>query len=131
MEKIKLNDGTIFDIVSGSYEYVNIIAPSIDEVVSCFTDDNLKYCEILADIAVNETEFVEGEEEVEVVTEEIARAVFSNKHMKDFRASYMDGNYDIVITLEDFDEVAGRLAALEEAQMVHEEAIVELASLLG
>ena len=24
MEKIKLNDGTTFDIVSGSYEYVNI-----------------------------------------------------------------------------------------------------------
>ena len=60
MEKIKLNDGTIFDIVSGSYEYVNIIAPSVDEVVSCFTDANLKYCEILADVVVNEIVGEEG-----------------------------------------------------------------------
>lgn len=126
MEKIKLYDGTTFDIVSGSYEYVNIIAPSIDEVVSCFTDENLAYCEILAD--VNETE---TEVEEETVAEEVVRAAFSNKYMKDFRASRIDGNYDIVIILEDFDEVASRLAALEEAQSIQEEAIIELASLLG
>ena len=126
MEKIKLYDGTVFDIVSGSDEYVNIIASSIDEVVSCFTDDNLKYCEILAD--VNETE---AEVEEETVAEEVVRAAFSNKHMKNFSAVAVDDGYDIVIALTDFDEVAERLAALEEAQNIQEEAIVELASLLG
>lgn len=125
MEKIKLYDGTIFDIVSGSYEYVNILAPSIDDVVSCFTDANLERCEILAEIVeepVIEGETTEGEEIAEPTTIEIARAVFSNKHMKDFRAEYVNGMYDIVITLVDFDEVAARLDILEEA-------VLELATL--
>lgn len=87
MEKIKLNDGTVFDIVSGSDEYVNIIASSIDEVVSCFTDENLAYCEILADDS-------EG-------TVLIARASFNDKHMKSFAVEVVDGGYNIVITFED------------------------------
>lgn len=87
MEKIKLNDGTTFDIVSGSDEYVNIIAPSVDDIVKCFTDENLAYCEILADDP-------EG-------TEPIARASFSDKHMKSVAVDVVDGGYDIVITFED------------------------------
>lgn len=87
MEKIKLKDGTTFDIVSGSDEYVNIIAPSVDDVVKCFTDENLAYCEILADDP-------EG-------TEPIARASFSDKHMKSVAVDVVDGGYDIVITFED------------------------------
>ena len=108
MEKIKLNDGTTFDIVSGSYEYVNILAPSIDEVISCFTDENLRYCEILADVTKEENG------EIIVTDEEIIRAVFINKQMKDFRASRVDNMYDIVITFGEYDTIAGRLAALEE-----------------
>lgn len=87
MEKIKLKDGTTFDIVSGSDEYVNIVAESVDSVVSYFTDENLAYCEILADDP-------EG-------TEPIARASFSDKHMKSVAVDVVDGGYDIVITFED------------------------------
>lgn len=87
MEKIKLNDGTTFDIVSGSDEYVNIVAESVDSVVSYFTDENLAYCEILTDDP-------EG-------TELIARASFSDKHMKSVAVDVVDGGYDIVITFED------------------------------
>lgn len=87
MEKIKLNDGTIFDIVSGSEEYVNIVAESVDSVVSLFTDENLVYCEILS-------EAEEGEEP-------IARASFSDKHMKSVSVDVVDGGYNIVITFDD------------------------------
>lgn len=87
MEKIKLNDGTIFDIVSGSDEYVNIVAESVDSVVKCFTNEKLKYVEILADAE-------EGDEP-------IARASFADKQMKNVSISVVDGGYNIVITFED------------------------------
>lgn len=91
MEKIKLKDGTTFDIVSGSEEYVNIVlkiaSDSVDAVVSCFTDENLAHCEILA--------------ETEEGTEPVVRASFSDKHMKSFAVDVVDGGYSIVITLED------------------------------
>lgn len=87
MEKIKLKDGTMFDIISGSDEYVNIVAESVDSVVSCFTDENLAHCEILAD--------------AEEGAEPIVRAGFSDKHMKSFAVDVVGGGYSIVITLED------------------------------
>ena len=87
MEKIKLKDGTMFDIISGSDEYVNIVAESVDRVVSCFTKENLAYCEILADAD-------EGEKP-------ICRASFSDKHVKNTTIEIIDGGYDIVITFAD------------------------------
>ena len=91
MEKIKLKDGTTFDIVSGSYEHLNIVldiaSTSVDAVIKDFTDENLSHCEILA--------------ETEEGAEPIVRTSFSDKHMKSFAVDVVDGGYSIVITLED------------------------------
>lgn len=94
MEKIRLKDGTTFDIISGSEEYVNIIAPSVDEVVKHFTDENLVRCEILGDVTETVTVTEDG-------VEEVARASFSDKRMKSVAVDVVDGGYDIVITFED------------------------------
>lgn len=87
MEKIKLKDGTTFDIVSGSYEYVNIIAKSVDDVIPHFTAENLTVCEILSDTP-------EGEDP-------IVRESFTDKFAQNVKVELVDGGFSIVITFAD------------------------------
>lgn len=97
MEKIKLKDGTTIEIQAGCSEFsVSMIAESVDEMVANFTDENLERFKILT----------EGD---------AVCAIYEKKHMKKFSAEVAEeGGYLITVTLEDVDEVAERLASLEE-----------------
>ena len=95
MEKIKLNDGTTLDIQGGSAEYaISLVAESVDATVALFTDANLEKYEILT-------------EKNDVC------AIYSKKHLKNFKAEVVEDGYLITVTLVDRDELYERVAQLE------------------
>lgn len=100
MEKIKLNDNTILEIQSGSTEFeISMISDSVDNMVANFTDSNLERYEILTE------------------SDEVC-AIYTKKHLKNFKAELVDDGFLITVNLVDRDEVYERLAYLE--QMVSE-----------
>lgn len=96
MEKIKLNDGTVIAIQSGCAEStIDIVSETVDETIALFTDSNLERYEILTE------------------NDDVC-AIYTKKHMQRFSAVLVDDTFLITIHLTDIDEMAERVAALEE-----------------
>lgn len=95
MEKIKLNDGTIFEIQPNSSEYnISIIAYSVDEVIAAFTDENLTRYEIL--------------------TENYSTcAIYTKKHLKKLGAESTEDGYLVTLIFEDVNDIYERVKHLE------------------
>ena len=117
MDKIKLKNGSVYEIEVGATEHsVSMLFATIDESVPVVKEFNMPNMEVI--------EFLTAEDEV--------CGVYCYKCLKNTVGYVLeDGTYRVVFVIGNVDMTEKRLAVLEESQNIQDEAIIELASLVG